>query len=87
MVEAFLALYLETDAEIVVPFTTRPTIDVVSFFAIGDLSHNNGLPALGTPEIPYNLPSGNVLHTAAEKRQVFPRAGGGLCLVVTFKRP
>ncbi|KAI9796718.1 MAG: hypothetical protein M1835_003299 [Candelina submexicana] len=70
VVNAWISIYVKMQQELRVPPTTRP-FHLISHLALGDLSYENGLPAIGNPPLTFNLTSGQVLHTDAEVSQLY----------------
>jgi hypothetical protein len=59
--------------------TAKPgrTDFVCTILALGDLSCDEGLPALGSSKVRHSLKSGEVLHFMGDLVQVYDKASGG----------
>ncbi|KAI9705148.1 MAG: hypothetical protein M1812_008292 [Candelaria pacifica] len=74
VVTAWIQLAVNMSQEMRIPPTMRP-FDVLSHFALGSLSYENGMPAFGYPALKLSLTSGQVVHTDAELSQVYSGRG------------
>jgi len=58
----------------------------LTILALGGLSYDNGLPAVGSPPVvPKLLKSGYAMHLSAGERQTFKGEGGGCALLMLWK--
>ena len=53
---------------------------VFTIVALGELSYDNGLPALGSKAVKYTLKSGEALHFIGDLKQSYSGRGGGTCI-------
>ena len=52
---------------------------VITVLALGELSYDNSLPALGSEATKHTLKSGEVLHFVGDIKQTYSGTGGGTC--------
>ena len=61
-------------------------VQALTILALGELSYENGLPAVGRPPVaPGRLRSGYAMHISADEMQTYKGEGGGFALLMLWK--